>query len=472
VNCSLDLAALRRRIQAAPDGAGLSPIGLEQVHIGDAALEALPEALAGLVARQDNPGPVAVVSDMTPKRYRGGELLESVTKSVAPMAGARAVFVGEAGHSAHADEATLDRALLESQGASCILAVGSGTVADIGKVLAAKCGVPLVIVQTANSVNGFADERSVLLVNGVKRTLPSTWATVLIADTDVLVDAPVDMNAAGLADLIAMFSAPADWYLANLFGMDDKYSPTVVALAREQGPALIDAAPLVPCADRQALSNISATLALSGISMGIAGTTAPCSGMEHAVSHLLEMAAVRAGDEAALHGIQVGVSTVVAALVWRRVLEEIADGRLSQLVVPDPLEAEAAVREAFATVDPSGEMAAECWREHERKLRRFATAGERVALAAEHWPSHEPALRHLLAGAGSIVEALRAAGAPVDFSQLTPPVGRETAVWAVASCNLMRERFSVADLACFLGIWDEVFVDSLLSEANALGMAS
>jgi glycerol-1-phosphate dehydrogenase [NAD(P)+] len=166
------------------------------------------------------------------------------------------------------------------------------------------------------------------------------------------------------------------------------------------------------------------------------------------------------------------VSTVVAALVWRRVLEEIADGRLSQLVVPDPLEAEAAVREAFATVDPSGEMAAECWREHERKLRRFATAGERVALAAEHWPSHEPALRHLLAGAGSIVEALRAAGAPVDFSQLTPPVGRETAVWAVASCNLMRERFSVADLACFLGIWDEVFVDSLLSEANALGMAS
>jgi hypothetical protein len=36
----------------------------------------------------------------------------------------------------------------------------------------------------------------------------------------------------------------------------------------------------------------------------------------------------------------------------------------------------------------------------------------------------------------------------------------------------MRERFSVADLACFLGIWDEVFVDSLLSEANALGMAS
>ena len=49
---------------------------------------------------------------------------------------------------------------------------------------------------------------------------------------DVLVDAPVAMTASGFADLIAMFTAPADWYLANLLGMDDSYSPTVVALAR------------------------------------------------------------------------------------------------------------------------------------------------------------------------------------------------------------------------------------------------
>jgi len=466
---SFDLASLRRRLATAPDSPGLHPIGLEKAFVGEGALEALPEAVAELVAQNPRSGPVAVLSDLTPKQYRSGELLEFVTKSVASVAGVQGVFVGSPGHNAHADEVTLAKATQDCEGASCLVAVGSGTVVDIGKVLAARQELPYVVVQSANSVNGYADDRSVLLVSGVKRTLPSSWANVLIVDVDVLVDAPVEMNAAGLADLIAMFTAPADWYLANLFGMDDSYSPTVVALAREQGPALLQAAHLVPKADRAALSQIATTLTLSGISMGIAGTTAPCSGMEHAVSHLLEMAAVGAGEEAALHGLQVGVSSVAAALLWRDVLQELAEGGLSRIKVPDAVESEVAVRSAFLAVDPSGEMAAECWRDYEAKLARWARASERLELAAQQWPSHERALGHLLAGAEAIVKALGSAGAPVSFSQLTPPLDEQAAHWAVRSCNLMRERFSVADLACLLGIFDESRVDRLLSEALALG---
>ena len=218
---SFDLAGLRRRIAMAPDSAGLNPIGLEEAFVGEGALEALPDAVSELVVRNKRPGPVAVLSDLTPKRYRSGELLEFVTKLVASVASVRSVFVGAPGQNAHADEVTVAKATQDCEGASCLVAVGSGTVADIGKVLAARHGLAYVVVQTANSVNGYADDRSVLLVSGVKRTLASCWANVLIVDVDVLVDAPVVMNAAGLADLIAMFTAPADWYLANLFGMDD-----------------------------------------------------------------------------------------------------------------------------------------------------------------------------------------------------------------------------------------------------------
>ena len=53
-----------------------------------------------------------------------------------------------------------------------ILSVGSGTIADIGKVVSARLGLPHVVVQTAASVNGFSDDQSVLLVDGVKRTTP------------------------------------------------------------------------------------------------------------------------------------------------------------------------------------------------------------------------------------------------------------------------------------------------------------
>ena len=464
-----DLEALRRRLAAAPDSAGLKPLGLQTVVIGDGALEALPDVVADLVGARHLSGPVAVISDLTPKRRRSADLLTLVTDSLAARLTVRGVRVGTPGHRVHADEETLAQVTRDCEGAGCVVAVGSGTVADIGKAAAAAHGAAYVVVQTANSVNGFADDRSVLLVSGVKRTTPTTWADALVVDTDVLVEAPVEMNVSGLADLIATFTAPADWYLATLLGMDDSYSPTVVALAREQGPALLAAAPLIPDGDRAALEQVAATLTLSGISMGVAGTTAPCSGMEHAVGHLLEMATMQAGHEAALHGALVGAGSIVAALLWQRVLDELADGGLSRVLVPDAAEAEAGVRAALRTVDPSGNMGEECWRDYECKLARWARARERVELAAENWPSHDRALRDLLAGPQALVAALRSAGAPALFCEVTPPVDAEAARWAVASCHLMRERFSVADMACFLGIWDESCVAALLRDAAALG---
>ena len=65
--------------------------------------------------------------------------------------------------------------------------------------------------------------------------------------------------------------------------------------------------------------------------------------------------------------------------------------------------------------------------------------------------------------------AVHSAGAPVQFCELTPSVDQDAARWAVASCRFLRDRFSVADMAFFLGIWDESCVDSLLSDAAALG---
>jgi len=467
-----DLDALKRRLAAAPDGAAFERLGLQTVVLGDDALAALPRIVAELVAVRRLKGPVAILSDLTPKLYRSADLADHVTASLAADADVRRVTLGAPGHPVHADEETLARATRECEGAACLVAVGSGTVADIGKVIAAAHGMGYVIVQTANSVNGFADDRSVLLVSGVKRTTPTTWADALVIDTDVLVSAPVEMNVSGFADLIATFTAPADWYLATLLGMDDTYSPTVVALAREQGPAVLAAAPHVPDADRAALAQVAATLTLSGISMGIAGTTAPCSGMEHTVSHLIEMATMQAGHEPALHGAQVGASSIVAAVLWQRVLDELADGGLSRVVVPDAAQAEAGVRAAFMTVDPSGAMGEECWRDYSRKLARWAGAGERVALAARDWPAHDRALRDLLTGPEALVRALRSAGAPVLFSEVRPPADDATARWATASCHLMRDRFSVADMACFLGIWDAACVDAVLSEAARLGSAA
>jgi hypothetical protein len=60
--------------------------------------------------------------------------------------------------------------------------------------------VPHVAVQTAASVSGYADDCSVLLVDGVKRTTATRWPERLLIDSEAIARAPVELNRAGLGD--------------------------------------------------------------------------------------------------------------------------------------------------------------------------------------------------------------------------------------------------------------------------------
>jgi len=464
-----DFATVASRL--ASDG-DLRPIGLKKVLLGDGVLMSLADVMRSQLSVPDGEATIALLSDSRPKKYRDRDVGQVAGEVLRQRYSVRTVVMGDGSTEVHADEETIASVTERSRGALGLVAVGSGTVADIGKAVAAALGVPYAIVQTANSVNGFADDRSVLLVSGVKRTTATTWADALVIDTDVLVDAPARLNVSGFADLIATFTAPADWYLANVLGMDDFYSPSVVALARDRGAGLLRAAPRMAAGDPVALEYVAATLTLSGLSMGVAGTTAPCSGMEHTVAHLIEMAAMAAGSESDLHGIKVGVASVCAALLWQRVLVALADGGLRRLRVAAPDDARARVLAAFAGLDPSGATAAECWHDYERKLARWTAAQSRLAELAADWPRHEAVLRDLLVEPAELVAALRSAGAPLRFSELEPAVDAGTARWALASCHLMRERFSVADLAWSLGIWDEDHAAAVLAETEALIVGS
>src|SRR5262249_53047273 len=239
-------------------------------------------------------------------------------------------------------------------------------------------GLRHVVVQTATSVNGFADDQSVLILDGVKRTTPTRWPDALIADAEVLAGAPSALNVAGIGGLPAMFPAPAAWRLAHLVGMSDTYSEAAVALARSRGAELLALAPRVRTSDPQALSALAEILALSGISMGVAHTTAPASGMEHTVSHLIEMAMNLRGQGSAFHGAQVGVCTVVAAALWAGVR-----GKPLRLRFPSDEEMEARVHDAFDAVDPTGAMSRECWREYSKKLQRWRS--NRASLEVIDW---------------------------------------------------------------------------------------
>lgn len=464
----IDLAGLRSRLAAAPDADRLRPLGLGRVIAGPKAIEALPAALAELLDG-GREGTVALLADATPMRRGGDDLKAAVRERLAGEREVRAVQVGPADGRAHADEATVAAASSGAAGASAIVTVGSGTVADIGKVVSAELGgVPHLLVQTAASVNGFADDQSVLLRNGVKRTTTSRWPDTLLLDGAVLREAPAAMNLAGFGDLVSMFTATADWYLAREVGMDDSFSATAVALGRELGEELLELAPALARNEDAAVVRLAEILALSGISMGVAGRTAPSSGMEHTVSHLLEMAADRRGREAALHGAQVGVATIVAALLWRHLRRRVGTGGMN-LLFPSPAEMEQRVHAAFDPLDSSGAMAEECWSDYGAKLARWHANRDLVEAFAADWDAHRGAFDELLVDPVRLVEAMRAAGAPTRFSDLDPAIDPATARWALANCHLMRDRFTIADLACFTGAWGEEDVEIVLAEAAELG---
>jgi glycerol-1-phosphate dehydrogenase [NAD(P)+] len=463
-----DLGAVRRALGRA-DGWSPDSLGLKHAIIGPGALDRLEQVVA---ATANGAGPVVVLAAATHITVRGTALHEAIPARIARHSPMSWVVLGPADGAVHADEPTVAAARIAVARAGCVVTAGSGTISDIGKA-AAPAGVPLIAVQTATSVNGYADPFSVLLRAGVKRTTPTRWPDVLIADTGVLLDAPDRLNLAGAGDSAAMFTATADWYLASLLrGDGPAFRPEVTGLVRPHGERMLGLGTGL-ARDAAGLEDLARLLTLSGIGMGVTGSTAPASGMEHAVSHLLEMAANATGRRASLHGEQVGVASVVATATWAHVLRVIGDGGLDRPAsLPDPDDVARRISVAFGRLDPSGAMAAECLDDYAVKLRSLASANDPLEPLRTAWPRAEAELAGLLVSPAALATGLRAAGLPVRFGDLREAVAGDEARWAVAHCPLQRRRLGVADLAMLLGAWRDDDIDAVLADAERAASAA
>ena len=263
-----------------------------------------------------------------------------------------------------------------------LVSVGSGTLTDIAKVTAQRTGSRHVAVQTACSINGFIADRSVLVVAGAKRTVKSRWPDVLVADTDILTAAPWQLNLAGVGDLSTVPNAVAEWQLAARLGHGPPYTPAVVDDVLAANPVLPALARAARDAEPAGIADLARLLAASGLSMGIVGSTAPASGTEHAVSHLIEMARSRQGRAAAAHGMQVTVATRLAVRVWQLVDSTIrsADAKVR---VPDETTGRDAVARAFAEFDP--QTAEECWTAYSAKRNWLLAHQSAVETLVSDW---------------------------------------------------------------------------------------
>ena len=422
--------------------------------------------LERLVDELSPAGEVVIVGDGAAKAADTGDLDAAVDAAVSAARSRRHVRVPRGTHGVALDERTVEAVATEAAGAAILVTVGSGTVSDLGKVVAATLGVPLISVQTAASVNGYADPLSVLVRNGAKRTVPSRWPDALVIDHDVVARAPLALTRAGVGDAVAIWSAPADWYLACALGMDSSlYDSRFVDPVRALAPALADTG--LDEGDRLAV--LVDVLTVGGLVIGDAGTTAPLSGVEHLVSHVLDMSAMAEGAAHDLHGAQVGVASVLAASLWDVAL---ADDGLFELDPADlavPADLEERVRRVWHPVDPSGALGEECWLSVQTKMRRWVSAAPQIEAFFAHRRQHVETLRALAGDPVLPLAALRVWNAPTTFAELTPPVSADRARWALGALPFMRDRLSIADLFVLAGRWDDGLFDRVFARAARAG---
>ncbi|WP_111765788.1 iron-containing alcohol dehydrogenase [Nakamurella deserti] len=471
------VAAQRVVAVADPEGA-LPRCGMRSVRIGSFDWSAVTDAVTEMLGEDAATGSgesrpvVGLLMDRTPIRRHAVPIKPVIRRTLAERFDVREIVLDDGHPELHASEPVLDQARERAQGVDAVVSIGGGTITDIGKVASAAVGVPLVVVQTAASVDGFTDDVSVLLRNGVKRTTPSRWPDIVLADVDTVHGAPRAMNVAGFGELTSMFTAPADWLLASLVGTDTSFHPAPIEVLAEAGrDVAVWSGELGESPD--ATGRLARALAVRGIATGISGGTACLSGVEHLVSHMLDMSNGAAHRPIGLHGEQVGAAGVVGASAWQLLFDRLqtADRAalegLAERLRSAPLSASRdTVLAAFADVDPTGAIGAECWSDYGRKAAALDGLRDNLAALITDWPAAAARLRPLIWTPDALATALTAAGATARLTDVRSVVDADHATWAVTNCAYMRNRFTVVDLLIALGWWEPADVAAVLAAAD------
>ena len=120
-----------------------------------------------------------------------------------------------------------------------VLSVGTGSVNDTCRLAAARQQKKLCIFATAPSMDGFASYGAPIVANGFKATYDAKSPDVIIADTRILADAPVELKSAGFGDMIAKYVGLVDWQISALL-TGEYYCEKIARLTRDAVDELME----------------------------------------------------------------------------------------------------------------------------------------------------------------------------------------------------------------------------------------
>jgi glycerol-1-phosphate dehydrogenase [NAD(P)+] len=201
---------------------------------------------------------------------------------------------------------------IKKQKPQFLIGVGGGTKIDAAKLSASRQNIPFISVPTTLSHDGIASPLA--SVKGLDKpySIMAQAPLAIIADTDIIAQAPWRSLISGCGDAISKFTAVKDWQLAHE-EKNEYYGEYAASLALMSAKLVMQNAKLIQPDNDEGLRIILEALISCGVAMSIAGSSRPCSGSEHLFSHALDMVTC----PHAMHGEQCGVGTVLAAYLHR-----------------------------------------------------------------------------------------------------------------------------------------------------------
>lgn len=336
-----------------------------------------------------------------------------------------------------------------------IIGIGSGVINDISKIVSAVTSSAYIIVATAPSMDGYASATSSVTRDGLKISLNSRSADLIVGDTDILCNAPIKMMQAGLGDMLAKYVSICEWRLGHLI-TGEYYCEEVASLVRSALQRCVDNAAGLLNREETAVLAVFEGLVITGLAMKYAGCSRPASGMEHYISHSIDMRYEAFGTPLSLHGLQCAIGTLITARLYEKLLEITPDRQkalehAAQFDLP-------AWHSRLHTLLGKG---ADTMIELEKKEHKYDLSMHRQRLERilSNWEEIRSIITEELPSAAAIEQLLDSIQAPKALSEIGTP--DQLIPEIVRATKDIRDKYVFSRLAWDLGILDE-----LLAETN------
>lgn len=230
----------------------------------------------------------------------------------------------------HADEVGVEKVneqLKTMKEPDCFIAVGSGTIHDLTRYSAYQKGIPFISIPTAASVDGYVSTVAAMSWYGFKKSMIAVSPILVIADSNILADAPLRLTASGVGDLLGKYTALADWKITN--ALNGEYiCEKICEMEYEALNNLKRSLKGLKERDIKAHEELMYGLLLSGLAMQMTGHSRPASGAEHHIAHFWEMAVVNKELDA-YHGEKVGVALLLVSDIYHKAVQYLEKGNFT-----------------------------------------------------------------------------------------------------------------------------------------------